>query len=88
MSDAKLQKNNGSSVEKSRLGQAAWIDDDDAVEYFYSLNNRIETFTGYSTQTAELYQIVNYGLGGHYSPHYDPFHKETVRNTILIFSLP
>ncbi|XP_060842511.1 prolyl 4-hydroxylase subunit alpha-2-like [Rhopalosiphum padi] len=77
MTDAKLHKNNGISEEKSRLGQAAWINNNDAVEYFDSLNNRIETFTGFSTQTAELYQIVNYGIGGHYLPHYDPFHKGT-----------
>ncbi|XP_026811721.1 prolyl 4-hydroxylase subunit alpha-2-like [Rhopalosiphum maidis] len=78
MSDARIQTKNNSSEEKSRLGQATWINSNDSVEYFDSLNNRIETFTGFTTKTAELYQIVNYGLGGHYLPHFDPFHKGTV----------
>jgi len=90
MIDAEIQSAATAKIveEKSRLGQVYWINDNDAVEYFHSLSNRIETFTGFTSQTAELYQIVNYGLGGHYLPHYDPFQKGTVRNTILIFSLP
>ncbi|XP_025196695.1 prolyl 4-hydroxylase subunit alpha-2-like isoform X2 [Melanaphis sacchari] len=64
--------------ERSRSGQVYWINYYDAVEYFDSLNTRIETFTGFSTKTAELYQIVNYGLGGHYLPHHDPFQKGIV----------
>lgn len=68
--------------ESTRLGQVYWINEVDAVEYFDALNTRIESFTGFSTKTAEKYQIVNYGLGGHYLPHYDSF-KKGVRNTII-----
>ncbi|KAL5234592.1 hypothetical protein ACI65C_002002 [Semiaphis heraclei] len=62
---------------RSRSGQVNWITASDAVKYFDALNTRIESFTGFSTKTAELYQIVNYGLGGHYLPHNDPFLKGT-----------
>lgn len=27
--------------------------------------------TGLSTDTAEELQVVNYGIGGHYEPHFD-----------------
>lgn len=35
------------------------------------VSQRIEDMTGLSTSTAEELQVVNYGIGGHYEPHYD-----------------
>jgi len=86
MIDAQVKAIDGTDSvfqEKTRSGQVYWIEEADAVEYFDALNTRIESFTGFSTKTAERYQIVNYGLGGHYLPHHDPFLEGTVRNTII-----
>ncbi|XP_060880426.1 uncharacterized protein LOC132952225 isoform X1 [Metopolophium dirhodum] len=80
MNDAQVKTiagNDSVVQEQTRSGQVYWINEVDAVEYFDALNTRIESFTGFSTKTAELYQIVNYGLGGHYLPHHDPFIKGT-----------
>jgi len=82
MRDAEILSDSGGDKleERTRSGQVFWIYDNDSVG---SLNARIESFTGFTTKTAELYQIVNYGLGGHYSPHYDSFQKGKVRTKIL-----
>lgn len=82
--DAKVNNNDGGILkEKSRSGQVSWIQRDEET-YFNSLNARIETIAGYSFSSGEKYQIVNYGIGGHYMPHYDAFYKEHVCYTIII----
>jgi len=86
MNDAKfkISADNGPVLrEGSRSGQVYWMNKVDAIENFDSLNTRIESFTGFSTKTADQYQIVNYGLGGHYFPHHDTYKKVTVRNAII-----
>jgi len=86
MQDAQVKSvstNDSVLLERSRSGQVYWITQPDVVKYFGALNTRVESFTGFSIKTAERYQIVNYGLGGHYLPHYDSFTKRTVRNTII-----
>ena len=35
------------------------------------LNQRIHQITGLELETAEELQVANYGLGGHYEPHFD-----------------
>ncbi|XP_041988641.1 prolyl 4-hydroxylase subunit alpha-1-like isoform X3 [Aricia agestis] len=42
------------------------------------VTRRIADFTGLDMDTAENLQVVNYGIGGHYLPHYD---FATSRNT-------
>ena len=37
------------------------------------INQRIEDVTGLTMSTAESLQVLNYGVGGHYVPHYDYF---------------
>jgi len=72
--------------EKYRSGKVCRIFDDQAKGVLDSLNTRIERITGWSTRTAEAYQIVNYGLGGHYVHHYDSLNRQRVRiiqNTVF-----
>jgi len=76
----------GGSVmrEKYRSGQVSWIFKNQEEGRFNLLNTRIKCLTGLSLEFAEEYQIVNYGLGGHYIPHYDTFGKgHNVRITII-----
>ncbi|CAB1352975.1 unnamed protein product [Coregonus sp. 'balchen'] len=52
------------------LSFSAWLEgeEDPIIE---RVNQRIEDITGLTTQTAELLQIANYGVGGQYEPHFD-----------------
>jgi prolyl 4-hydroxylase len=73
---AKVQSdmNNTNEVSGTRTSQTAWFstDADDIVE---RINRRISAVTGLSTDMSdshsELMQVANYGMGGHYTPHYD-----------------
>lgn len=80
MNDAEVSDDLGGSflTEKTRSGQVNWIYKKDEGGFFNSLNSRIESFTEYSLSTSEDYQNVNYGLGGHYTIHLDPFYKKFV----------
>uniref|UniRef100_A0A673YNZ9 procollagen-proline 4-dioxygenase n=1 Tax=Salmo trutta TaxID=8032 RepID=A0A673YNZ9_SALTR len=63
----------GASVDV--LSFSAWLEgeEDPVIE---RVNQRIEDITGLTTQTAELLQIANYGVGGQYEPHFDFSRKE------------
>lgn len=61
------------SIENIRSCKLCWMKRKTVAKQFSSLDNRVESITGLSTGTAEPYQIVNYGLGGHFMPHYDAF---------------
>ncbi|XP_055875548.1 prolyl 4-hydroxylase subunit alpha-1-like isoform X2 [Biomphalaria glabrata] len=53
-----------------RISKSAWLrgEEHPVVE---RLNQRMEAITGLDLNTAEELQIANYGLGGHYEPHFD-----------------
>uniref|UniRef100_A0A674B3V2 procollagen-proline 4-dioxygenase n=1 Tax=Salmo trutta TaxID=8032 RepID=A0A674B3V2_SALTR len=57
------------------LSFSAWLEgeEDPVIE---RVNQRIEDITGLTTQTAELLQIANYGVGGQYEPHFDFSRKD------------
>ena len=44
---------------------------DDPLGYVTRVDQRVEDVTGLTVSTAEQLQVVNYGIGGHYEPHYD-----------------
>ena len=52
-----------------RISKSAWLKDEehDAVK---NVVQRTEDMTGLTMETAEELQVVNYGIGGHYEPHY------------------
>lgn len=55
-----------------RISKSGWLSsEDDPMGYVDRIDKRIEYFTGLTMKTAEQLQVVNYGIGGHYEPHYD-----------------
>lgn len=79
--DAEVKSADGGSIltENTRSGQVGWVGDNDVNGELDALNSRVESMTEFSIKTAEKYQVVNYGLGGHYVCHFDPFSKKLVR---------
>jgi len=68
-----------------RISKSAWLKGEEH-EVVDRINRRMELMTNLDMETAEELQIANYGIGGHYDPHYDfarvsiisamrPFHK-------------
>uniref|UniRef100_A0A8D0BHP0 Prolyl 4-hydroxylase subunit alpha-3 n=1 Tax=Salvator merianae TaxID=96440 RepID=A0A8D0BHP0_SALMN len=73
----RLQRSVVASGEKQqkadyRISKSAWLKEtvDPAIAV---LDRRIEALSGLNTRPpyAEYLQVVNYGLGGHYEPHFD-----------------
>lgn len=81
MNDAELETESGDTglIESTRSGQVDWIKKLEETKQLSSLDARIACFTGFSLETAERYQVVNYGLGGHYMPHHDSIKVRLVR---------
>lgn len=53
-----------------RISKSAWLrDSEDRI--IANIAKRVEDMTGLTTKTAEELQVVNYGIGGHYEPHFD-----------------
>jgi prolyl 4-hydroxylase len=73
---ARVQTDNGTNdmVSKTRTSQTAWFSPD-THPIVNRMNRRIEAATGLSADMTdshcELMQVANYGMGGHYTPHYD-----------------
>lgn len=63
---------------KYRISKSAWLTNREhrVVEL---ISRRIEAITNLDMSTAEELQVVNYGIGGHYEPHYD-FARREERN--------
>lgn len=53
-----------------RISKSAWLrnEEDKVIE---TVAKRVEDMTSLTTDTAEDLQVVNYGIGGHYEPHFD-----------------
>ncbi|XP_060073637.1 prolyl 4-hydroxylase subunit alpha-1-like [Ylistrum balloti] len=57
------------SVFKTRTGETAWIHPSEEIAI--RLDRRVTLLTGLDSFSAEYFEVVNYGLGGHYLWHYD-----------------
>lgn len=58
-----------------RISKSAWLKDEDH-EIVRNIGLRVEDMTGLTVKTAEELQVVNYGIGGHYEPHFDFARRE------------
>ena len=57
---------------KYRVSKTGWLEDYES-EVIHGISKRISRLTGLDTsfQAAEEMQVANYGIGGHYEPHWD-----------------
>ncbi|RWS16015.1 prolyl 4-hydroxylase subunit alpha-1-like protein [Dinothrombium tinctorium] len=62
-------------IARYRISKSAWLKGEEH-EVVAKVNQRIEEITDLATSTAEELQVVNYGIGGHYEPHYDFARRE------------
>ncbi|OQR76579.1 prolyl 4-hydroxylase subunit alpha-2-like [Tropilaelaps mercedesae] len=58
-----------------RISKSAWLKNTDH-DVVRQLSLRFEYLTGLTHETAEELQVVNYGIGGHYEPHFDFARRE------------
>ncbi|XP_069179406.1 prolyl 4-hydroxylase subunit alpha-1 isoform X2 [Procambarus clarkii] len=67
-------KGKGNTVSNTRTSSVGWLDDS-LHPLVDKVGDRIQRLTGLSTNLArddaELLQVSNYGVGGHYNPHHD-----------------
>jgi len=60
-----------------RISKSAWLKSEED-KHIDTVVKRIGVITGLDMNTAEDLQVVNYGIGGHYDPHFDYARKEEV----------
>ncbi|CAH0714461.1 unnamed protein product, partial [Brenthis ino] len=58
-----------------RISKSGWLKDEES-EVVARVSRRVADFTGLSMASAEELQVVNYGIGGHYEPHFDFARKQ------------
>uniref|UniRef100_A0A0N4Z265 procollagen-proline 4-dioxygenase n=1 Tax=Parastrongyloides trichosuri TaxID=131310 RepID=A0A0N4Z265_PARTI len=61
-----------------RISKSAWLKEQEH-EVVRRINRRIDMMTNLEQETAEELQIANYGIGGHYDPHFDFARKEETK---------
>lgn len=58
-----------------RISKSAWLRDEEH-RFIRNIAKRVEDMTGLTTTSSEELQVVNYGIGGHYEPHFDFARRE------------
>ncbi|XP_042903803.1 prolyl 4-hydroxylase subunit alpha-1-like isoform X2 [Parasteatoda tepidariorum] len=78
---ARATVNNGTSGQVEfasyRISKSTWLQDYQSMD-IPKINQRIEDITGLDTEFAEALHVINYGIGGHYEPHFDFAHPDEV----------
>lgn len=70
-------------IAQYRISKSAWLKEDEH-KHISDVNQRVTDMTGLTMTTAEELQVVNYGIGGHYEPHFD-FARVSVIINVLLF---
>ncbi|XP_046656313.1 prolyl 4-hydroxylase subunit alpha-1-like [Daphnia pulicaria] len=65
-------------VSRYRIAKSAWLKHEEH-DYVSDINFRVGDITGLDMATSEDLQVCNYGIGGHYEPHYDYARKGEVQ---------
>lgn len=55
----------------SRISEQAWLRDSSS-DLIRSISDKVSQITGYPVSHQEDLQVVHYGVGGMFTPHYDP----------------
>ncbi|XP_049773206.1 prolyl 4-hydroxylase subunit alpha-1 isoform X3 [Schistocerca cancellata] len=58
-----------------RISKSAWLKDEEHP-HVAAVNQRAQDMAALTISTAEELQVVNYGIGGHYEPHFDFARRE------------
>lgn len=58
-----------------RISKSAWLKEHEH-KHVANVCQRVADMTGLTVETAEELQVVNYGIGGHYEPHFDFARRE------------
>ncbi|XP_043272912.1 prolyl 4-hydroxylase subunit alpha-1 isoform X2 [Venturia canescens] len=58
-----------------RISKSAWLQEHEHP-HVAAVSKRVEDMTSLTIDTAEELQVVNYGIGGHYEPHFDFARRE------------
>ncbi|KAK1790958.1 hypothetical protein P4O66_014806, partial [Electrophorus voltai] len=66
---SKVTGNRKVMVSSLRVSQSAWLDDYDPV--VSRVTQRLAYITGLNMESSETLQVLNYGIGGQFEPHYD-----------------
>ncbi|KAK7094265.1 prolyl 4-hydroxylase subunit alpha-1-like isoform X2 [Littorina saxatilis] len=80
---ARIGNDNARVDLKSRTSQLSWVHDDQSP-VVRGLSQRVKVMTGLEVEqrfpkgpsSAESFQVLNYGMGGHYNPHYDTYARD------------
>ncbi|XP_016951495.1 prolyl 4-hydroxylase subunit alpha-1-like [Drosophila biarmipes] len=70
MERSKIGQGKSSTTTDIRTSQTHWLWPAQN-QGLAKIMKRLEDFTGLSSESAEPFQLINYGLGGQYEPHYD-----------------